>query len=324
MPANIESLFYNQENGVPWHRSGTPVNGVLTAAEAIVEAGLDWEVDKQPIFLADGTEVRDKFATVRKSDNRPLGVVGARYTPIQNQESFDFLDSLVDTGEAKYETAGSLDGGRKIWLLAKVPGNIEPVKNDVIERYLCLFNSHDGTSGLGTLFTPTRVVCKNTLNMAVGQAKAVYKIRHTKNYMNKIEEAREMLGFAVRYYDMFNEAMKTLAGRLVNVDITNKFVNDLLPKPETKQEGRFETWANKQEVLQNLIESGMGTDIPGVRGTAYGLFNAATEFADHHIQLRGKTLTEAERLAKRANSILFDGKIKKFKNEATKLVMEMV
>jgi len=324
MPANLETMFYNVENGVPWHRSGRAVEGVLTAEEAIVAAELDWEVEKHPIFLEDGTRIDGKFATVRSKDNQPLGVVGSRYTPIQNQEAFDFLDALVGTGEAKYETAGSLDDGRKIWLLARVPGNIEPVAGDVIERYICLYNSHNGVSGLGGLFTPTRVVCQNTLNMAIGRAKAVYKIRHTQNYASKMDEAREVLGFAVNYYERFGEAMKTLAGKQVSVDETRVFVDTLIPKPDTKQDGRVENWRERQNTLLRLVEAGKGTDIRGVRGTAYGLFNAATEYADHYIKLNGKKLTPEQQLAKRADSILFDGKIKKFKEQATKLVLELV
>ena len=327
MVANVESMFYHGE--VPWHRLGTKVDHLCNAEEALVAGGMDWEVIKVPQFYEiDGQKVDnpESFAIIRKSDKRRLSRVGVGkgYTPIQNSEAFNFLDTLVDTQEAKYETAGSLDGGRKIWLLARVPGSVEPVKGDPIEQFMCAFSAHDGTSGLGVMMTPTRVVCWNTLNAAIRGAKRVFKIRHTRNYMAKVEEARQALGFTIKYYEMFTEAMQAFAAKATNVEISKLFVDRMIPKPETKVEGHIQNWRDKQQLFAKIIETGKGADIRGVRGTAYGLYNAAIEYADHYMKVKGKTLTDEERLARKADSMLFGGNILKFKDRAFSLASDIV
>jgi phage/plasmid-like protein (TIGR03299 family) len=324
MVAAVETMFYNSQNGKPWHRLGEAFDGVASAAQALTLSGLDWQVVKVPQSHEWNGETRisqGSHAIIRTSDGRQLSNVGVgdRYEPIQNADAFDFLDSLVDTGEAKYETAGSLLGGQRIFLLAKVPATVEPVNGDPIEEYLCAFNSHDGSKSMGVLFTPVRVVCNNTLNAAIGGAKRVFKIRHTKNWVAKVEQAREALGFAIKYYDLFAQEMREFAARDVSFDETKVYVDKLIELPDTKQKGRIETVNEKRNELFRLIEEGKGTDIPGVKGTVYGLYNAAAEYADHRLKLRGEKLSPEQMSTKRADSILFDGNIQKFKDRAYSL-----
>lgn len=330
MPANVSTMFYNARNGVPWHKSGTPVDGLLTAAEALDKSGLDWSVVKVPQFHEwEGAQRQSEgsYAIVREADGRQLSKVGVgeRYEPIQNADALDFLDSLVETQEAKYETAGALDGGRKIWLLAKTPVTIESVSGDPIENYLCAFNSHDGSKSMGVLFTAVRVVCENTLTAAIRGAERCYKIRHTTNWQAKVEQAREVLGFAIRYQELFAEEMKTLAERAVNFDITKVFVEKLLPISDSiKQKGSIERIKEQRNELFRLIEEGRGTEIAGVRGTAYGLYNAAAEYADYRMKTKGAKLGPEEQMARRTDSILFGGPIAKFKDSAFSLAQSIV
>lgn len=319
MSANVETMAYNLQNGVPWHKSGTPVDGLMTAQEALEAAGLNWNVTKTPIYTDIGgsqVQIPGHFAITRTSDSRPLGVVGARYRPVQNEEAFSFLDELTRTGEAKYETAGALGHGERIWILARIPGSVEVVKNDIIDQYITLYNSHDGSKALGVFMTPIRVVCQNTLNAAVRGASGVFQIRHTHNYRQKMNAARDMLGFASDYYMAFTEAMKTLAARPVDDSTTLAFIDTVMPEPKTAQEGRIESWRDRQSSLHALVETGLGTDLPGVRGTVYGLYQAATEYADHHLSLRTGSLDDAETASRKAESTLFAGTVQKFKQRA--------
>lgn len=322
MPADVETMFYAGE--VPWHRTGKAVEGLQHSKDAIQYAGLNWEVEKVPQYFDWNGEKRQASgsnAILRTSDGVQLSKVGVgdRYEPIQNSEAFEFFDAVVGEGQAIYETAGSLDSGRKVWLLANMNKSFEVIKGDEIKQYLALFNSHDGSSTMGVMLTPTRIVCSNTLNIAMRNASVMFKIRHTTNYRAKIEEAKRVLGFAEHYYGLFEEEMRGFHGRVANLDITKVFIDRLIPMPETKQEGRIRNWEEKQNLFKNLITQGRGTEVDGVRGSFYGLFNAATEFADHHLGMKGKSLSAEDKTLKRADSLLF-GRAASFKQKAYNLL----
>ena len=139
MSANVESMFYAGREK-PWHGLGTQVDEAPTSADALRLAGLDWKVERKPIQVCGGRKVDNFFANVRSSDGAVLGVVSDRYQVVQNAEAFAFTDALIE-GEVRYETAGSLMGGRKIWLLAKLPDR--EIVGDKTEPYLCFSNTHD-------------------------------------------------------------------------------------------------------------------------------------------------------------------------------------
>jgi phage/plasmid-like protein (TIGR03299 family) len=159
------AMMYSGE--VPWHRLGTRLHEPATAREAITPAGLDYLAELQAIQTIDGTPVPQRKAVVRSDSRDILGVVGNSYVPVQNHHAFTFLDAVVADGSLRYHTAGSLGKGERIWMLAKLPNDIQ-VKNsdDVTEKFLLLSNSHDGSSSLRVFFTPIRVVCANTLAIA--------------------------------------------------------------------------------------------------------------------------------------------------------------
>lgn len=165
MSANVESMFYAGREK-PWHGLGTQVEEAPTSADALRLAGLDWTVQRKPIQVCGGRKVDNFFANVRSSDGAVLGVVSDRYQVVQNAEAFAFTDALIGgEGQVHYETAGSLMGGRKIWLLAKLPDT--EIVGDKTEPYLCFSNTHDGSGAIRVCMTPIRVVCNNTLNIAL-------------------------------------------------------------------------------------------------------------------------------------------------------------
>jgi|TARA_R110000744_G_scaffold50121_4_gene108491 phage/plasmid-like protein (TIGR03299 family) len=286
---------------VPWHGLGQYVGDeAVTAEDAIVAAGLDWEVGCQPIFAEydkDGSriDIPNNFAVVRDDTLDVLGVVGNQYTPIQNKDCFGFMDALAGPERlVRYHTAGSLCGGRKIWLLAELTNlTFAPVPGDEVQPYLALIDGKDGRTNLMAFFTGTRVVCANTAAIAVSNAykkkDQMVKIRHTRSAMGKLDEAKRVLGLAIDNAEVYAETMKALAKKQVNTAQWADLLDELMPLPEVKDEEKpGRSWSmtnNKREKLYELFESGVGTDIVGVRGTAWGAYNAITEFTTHHARV---------------------------------------
>src|SRR5690606_38959722 len=174
MPAEVETMFYVKEK--PWHGLGTMVEEAPDSEQALVLAGLDWAVRQEPLYLENGTQVPGMVANVRATDGKVLGVVSTRYKVVQNREAFMWTDALLGQG-AGYETAGSLNAGRKLWLLAR----LEPrhVLGEEFAPYLVFVNTHDGCGSIRVALTPIRVVCQNTVNMALRGAKRQWSARHT-------------------------------------------------------------------------------------------------------------------------------------------------
>lgn len=214
MPDNVTSMVYNRRNGPPWHGKGVGVEGLATAAECIRAAGLDWGVAKVPLKLADdgALPVPHTWATVRvdlaSSDSRRLlGVVGEEYTPLQNWEAFAFFDKVVGERRALYETAGAIEHGRRVWLLARLPDDfVVPIRGrggdvdddslvDRVEPYVLLANGHDGHLMVHVKFTPVRVVCQNTLALAlVGLGGPHLALRHDRLLRWRLDEAARLIG----------------------------------------------------------------------------------------------------------------------------------
>jgi phage/plasmid-like protein (TIGR03299 family) len=317
----------------------------MTSAEAIVAAGLDWEVEKKEIFTKDGLTVDESgvqtpsekmvvvpgyYAVVRKTDARPLGVVGERYTPLQNKDAFAFFDEVVGTHDAIYETAGSLRHGKIIWIMSKLPGHVG-WSEDPIEEWLVLSNAHDGSRQLFLMATPIRVVCMNTLNMAISSAVANVEVRHTSGIMDRVVDAREALGLTMMYFEQMGEVMRSLKEFRMNEEEIKKYVYGLFPLKVKNGDNlngfedvmnvelgpRIKTYIEKVLVL---TETGKGTDIPGVKGSAYGAFNAAVEFADHWQPVKGKN---DSMLSRKLDSLWF-GSAARFKQRAFDQICDIV
>ena len=195
------------------------------------------------------------------------------------------MDSLVHNGEMRYHTAGALRGGTKVWLLGKV-NSFHVVPGDKVDQFLLLYNSHDGTGALRIFFTNVRVVCTNTAQAALRAGRGTgVSIRHTKNMMNRVEKAREVLGLSVQAHKEYADFSKYLVGKQMNKVKIESFVEDLIP---VNEDAKFATKAmNQRENIIQLFESGVGQDIPGVGGTAWAAYNAVTEYANYFRTTRG-------------------------------------
>jgi len=256
-----------------------------TAAEAIRAAGLDWRVE---LFTASalGEPIPGALGVVRMDRREPIAVVGERYVPVQNSAAFEFFDQLIGEGHAVYETAGALDQGRRIWLLAKLPGEVWVTREDPVGKFLLLTNSHDGTSPLRALFTPIRVVCENTLRAALreGQSSGV-SIRHVGSVLDKARHARRLLDLALKYYDSFKEQAGAMAGRSLRKEALDLYFKSLVPDPKEGDPARA---AATRETLVRLFETGKGNALPTVRGSLWAALNSAAELVDHERPVRVK------------------------------------
>jgi phage/plasmid-like protein (TIGR03299 family) len=307
------SLFYVGE--VPWHGLGTKLEQPATSAEAIAAAGLDYIVATKPLKAVLRTkkyvDVDNHFATVRIDTGDVLGIVGCRYKPIQNSDAFSFFDSLVGSDEAIYHTAGSLGRGERIWLLAKLPGHIRVHGGDIVEKYLLLTNSHDGSMLVRAKLTPIRVVCQNTLTAALEGPEQEVRIRHTPSASTKLEQAHKLLGLTNVLYSQLDEIFKNMALRSISAEDLIAFVNRLVPA--ASPENPTKRTANIREKILELHEVGKGSDLS--KGTLWGAYNAVTEYTDHVL-----CSSQPER---HLNSVWFGGG-EKLKERAFKMALEML
>lgn len=288
MSAEVESNFYFGE--VPWHGLGIELDHPATAREAIQAASLDWTVTKEPISIAStGTLIPKSYATVRESDGKPLGVVGEIYTPLQNSEAFDFMDGLAHDGSMRYHVAGSLFSGEQVFILGKI-GNMEIIPSDQIDNYILLVHSHNGQKTIRVLFTAVRVVCNNTVNLALQQGKKQgLSIKHTKNAKNRIIEAQKILGLGQKQFNAFEQFGKAATKIEFNTNLLNNFIKAVLPEPPEEAKRAITINEKTRDKLVELFESGTGTDIPGVAGTAWAAYNAVSEFTNYYRPIKGKT-----------------------------------
>jgi phage/plasmid-like protein (TIGR03299 family) len=269
------AMMYNMETGVPWHNLGEGVQGVQTAEEAIRRANLNWGVEKRPVYSlkSDGSfeAIPDRFETMRTTDEKTLGVVGKDYKPIQNSEAFEFFDNLVDSGEAKYDTAGSLGGGKRIWLTAQVGDDIQVAGQDSHRLYLALLSSHDGSKSLTALTTMVRIVCANTEQMALRSAKTSWTMTHRQSLQGKVAEAREALQLSFKYRDEFDKEMQKMLSVKVSVDEFQSMMKEVLPKQKRQLEKNL-------TVLTGIYENSPTIKDAGLSGTGMGAYNAVTEW----------------------------------------------
>lgn len=271
----------------PWHRLGTKLDRPATAAEAIDAAGLNFEVDVCNLQTECGLAVPQRRATVRHDTKEVLGSVGSAYQPIQNRECFSFMDELVGEGGLRYDVAGALGRGERVWLLARVPGELRiSGTDDVSQPYLTLTNSHDGSSSLRAFFTSIRIVCANTYQLAHrrGRGQGI-SIRHRGDIQAHVQEAREILGIAHRHFQTYNEQANQLAKRQLTGSEVSDFFEGLFPERPDHNRPRS---GFTLERLHELFETGLGQDLPGVAGTAWAAVNSVTEFVDHHSRTRGR------------------------------------
>jgi phage/plasmid-like protein (TIGR03299 family) len=309
-----------------WHGLGQVVEEELTAQSAIEKAMLDWTVELHPlqsVVVTDtGVEivdVKDKFATIRKhplKDTRDaLGVVGTRYTPIQNKEVFNFLDALVDSGSS-YETAGSIDGGKKIFITMRMPNGILVGGKDKSDMYIFATTSHDGSFSLSVALTAVRVVCQNTWRMARRASQYKHTIRHTANSNKSIAEARDVMQLSFEYGGFLQEQADKLTKTTVTNSDVDEFLSNLFPvpldiakvmgkRPLEKNELKVITMLDtKKDTIKNLYHNSPGQQM--LDNNAWRLFNSVTEYADYYSTVRGSDTRRAERVVLAEGEVLKD------------------
>jgi phage/plasmid-like protein (TIGR03299 family) len=264
-----------------WHGLGFTLDNAATAEEAVKYAGLDFTVEKTPVTMnvpSGIIEVPNQFVTYRTDRDAPLGVVGKSYSVIQNSAAFTFFDELVDRDEAIYHTAGVIDGGKTVWVLAKMPDYIR-VGDDITEQYVLLTNSHDGSKSMSALITNVRVVCQNTLNIALRQKTNVVRIRHTKNHEQYIKQAHELLGISSVYKQEMEDIFTAMSKKKVTPIGVKMIIDSLYPKNEGTE---FETNADRiKEQILETIEMGVGQDLVTAKGTLFGVYNGVTNYLSH-------------------------------------------
>lgn len=280
MSANVETMFYTREK--PWHGLGTMVMEAPTSAEALSLAGLDWNVIQKPVVTEDGIPIPGFKANLRNTDEKVLGIVTDRYKVVQNIDAFSFTDELLGEG-VTYETAGSLQEGRRTWLLAKLPQRYI-ISGDEITPYLVFMNSHDGTGSIKAAMTPIRVVCQNTLNLALSTAKRYWSTNHTGDIQGKINDAKYTLLYADQY---MGELGKTI-DHLNKIKLTDRqvyeYIDALFPLLDEPTELQKKNMLRMKEELK--IRYFDAPDLKHIGKNAYRFVNAVSDFATHSKPLR--------------------------------------
>ena len=280
MSANVESMFWVRK--VPWHGLGKGVKQAPNSEEALSLAGLDWKVVQEPIITATGDLVEGYKANVRDTDHRVLGVVTDRYKIVQNTDAFSFTDALLGEG-VRYETAGSLQEGKKVWLLARLPHEYI-IAGEHISPYLLFFNSHDGSGAVKVCITPIRVVCNNTLNLALATAKRSWSMVHTGDINGKLEEAKNTLFMAEKYMDSLGKEFEVLRKKNLTDAQVKEYIEILLPiEPDASSQQIKNVKSLREDLNRRYYDA---PDLKGTGKNGYRFINAVSDFATHAKPLR--------------------------------------
>ena len=273
MPANVETMFSVRE--VPWHNLGIVVDEAPTSKDALELAGLNWTVDSTPIYDLNGKIIEGYKANTRSSDQSVLGVVTNKYKVVQNFEAFDFTDSLIGEG-VTYETAGSLRNGKTIWLLAKMPER--KILDDDFDPYICFTNSHDGTGAIRVVSTPIRVVCNNTLNLALDTAQRSWSTKHMGDMNSKLNEAKHTLQLANDYLDALAENADRLANEKFMPEDVNAVLEEMFPITEDMTDRKKN---NIKLAKDGIIACMFAPDLMKFLNTKWGFLNAVSDYVGH-------------------------------------------
>ena len=310
-----------------WHRLGRVIESATTSAEAMGLAGLDWRVEQWPIRAFDPDNylveagIPHAVANVRTDTKAVLGVVGKRYRVFQNSEAFQFMDALVGDKLAMYETAGSLHDGRRVWMMARIPKEYRAGADDLIKPYVLLTNTHDGSQALRMIPTTVRVVCQNTLNLALREAGVEgLSISHHPRLESRIQEARAKLGIIAARFDSFDDELHAMLAKDLTVTEANGYFKNLARADEPGQSDR--TRRHREQILGQMqanFDNERNT-LPGMKHTAWAAYNSVSEWADHQKQYRGDN--PADKLNRKLDSIWFGG-AHQIKQQAYKGALEL-
>ena len=274
----VESMYSTRL--IPWHYELTKdVTKIIQEApnshDALVAAGLDWTVEGKPIYDTHGNIIKGFKANTRSTDNKVLGVVSDRYKIVQNIDAFQFTDNLIGGG-VRYETAGSLMGGQKVWMLAKMPK--KKVAGDDVDTYVAFTNTFDGKGSVRAIITPVRIVCNNTLTLALNTANRSWSMRHQGDIESKIAEAREVLELTDIYMEELNKQAERWANVTINEDAFQKILNKVFPVKEDDTDRKKN---NVQKQKDDFTVCYFAPDLVKFQKTAWGVINAAADYVAH-------------------------------------------
>ena len=294
MSANVETMFYVGEK--PWHGLGREIKNCPTSEDAIKVAGLDWEVIPKPIYDGQGRELKGYKVNQRSSDWKNLGIVTDRYKIVQNKDAFAFTDALLGQG-VTYETAGSLESGKRVWMLARLEDRL--MAEEKMENYLVFTNSHDGTGAVRVACTSVRVVCNNTLNLALSKASRHWSCAHKGDIQSKLDEARYTLASAERYMKALEEEfgelklkkvtesqVKNMTEKLLELEFDSLYkkaikTGKVVDFKEAVRQQKFEDKLNRKrtDILNIYFDK---PDLRGTEHTAFRFVNAVSDYATHN------------------------------------------
>ena len=283
MAANVETMFYTRTK--PWHGLGTMVEKAPTSEAALELAGMDWQVVQKKLVTDGGIEVPGFKANLRETDNQVLGVVSDRYKVVQNADAFSFTDALLGEG-VTYETAGSLQNGRRTWILAKLPARYI-ISGDEITPYLVFMNSHDGSGSIKAAMTPIRVVCQNTLNLALSTAKRCWSTNHVGDIKGKMEDARYTLLYADQYMAELGRTIDQMNQQKLSDRQVMEYIDSLFPILPNPSEQQIKNMLRMKEDMKARYFD--APDLQHVGKNAYRFINAVSDFATHAKPLRERS-----------------------------------
>jgi phage/plasmid-like protein (TIGR03299 family) len=308
-----------------WHGFGTVVSEAQTSVDALRIAGLDWTVALTDLaaIMPDGSHqpIDTHRATMRTDTGKALGAVGLRYQPLQNREAFAWMDEVVGEQLAIWHTCGSLRGGKDVWMLAKLPGNLEVCDRDVLDKYVLITNNHAGTGAVRLFPTSVRVVCANTLRLAISEVDSNksdaglplgLKLFHTAGSLGKrVQKAKELLGVIGKSHDEFAQAARSMLAKSLNTQQVSDYFGGLVENRSDR---------NRAKVLTQLWDRfALPTNEGGFKANVWTAYNAASEWADHELRVTGKG---EKRMERKFRSCLF-GSAHSFKERAWAGAVEM-
>ena len=278
----VETMAYAGE--LPWHGLGTKVIDDLTPEQMMQKAGGDWSVEKQDLVTTAGSKVKSKQALVRSSDGEVLDIVGKGWNPVQNADAFNFFEDYVKAGDMQMHTAGSLNGCKMVWALAKTNESFELFNGDVTENYFLFSNPHEFGKAIDIRMTPIRVVCNNTLTLSLSKdSNAMVKVNHRKEF--DASEVKDTLGIAREKLEQYKSMAEFLGSKRYTSENIVQYFNTVFGSPaKEKVDGVFPTTSlNAKLGLENLQTQ------PGAKfgeGTFWQAFNTVTYLNDH---VQGRT-----------------------------------
>ena len=300
-------------DGITWHTSLTNhaiCDGVQTAKEMFELAGLNWSVSQQKVYLKDGSEVPGYVANTRDSDNVVMGIVSDQYSVVQNYQAFEFVDSIIGSGEAKFNTAGCLynkyNRPTRIWVSAKLKPMT--IMGDQVDNYLVFNHSHDGLNAVKAFVTPVRVVCHNTLTLATDNTKRSWSTQHKGDIKSKLEAAQ----LTLKLYEDYISEVPAMAEKLNSINLYPEDIAYLMDAifPLPPEDGR--AYTNMNSLRTDILKCyNMKDDLARFKNTAWGLYQAVVDVIEHKSILRNTETAEFNRQFKIIEGIPQLGKLQK-------------